>query len=652
MVENVVRSSFETGSPNPADSHAPNQELIFTDHDRGVARTAGEQYLYDSLSIALANGYLPGWRVYEQPHLNGDRPDFVLTHPDKGVVIIEVKDWNLTALDTVACSGSPALQLSQYRKNITQLYSRKFLPLEKEFGKGAWAIIETATYFHCAERDRARGFLQQRGFDHPYVGVLDREHIAAIREGRLESSGISTLKYEKSKYARFGLLADFVDDLEGWLRPVDYSIGRERPLRLTSDQARHASPAPGVHRRLKGPAGAGKTVVLASRAAKLLASGQRVLFLTYNITLMHFIRDLIAQQYQGEDGGPIQRNLVVRYFHSFVQTAALKHGIKLGKLPDGEKPVHRAHREELLERVWIQELLDGVRNLNGSIDPDWQFDAVLIDEGQDFTRLWLLSVLEFLRERNELMIAFDAVQNIYGRELVWLDSGGDVKDLGFLGPPAELKDNHRLPARMVRLATRFAEEFLDLPAPPSGDQSQDSLFDKEQVLVQWENVGTILERKITEKVIATTDVVLDKLGAHPNDLAILVESHKVALPIIRALRDAGYRVSHVFDDRDGGIGAASHAYRRSQKWKFQPTNGQVKVCTVHSFKGWEAPYVLCVVDQPHHFQGTEDLKRRAALIYIGMTRLKRKSGSGLAFFGCINADPRFNSVEQLVSETA
>ncbi|EEM07597.1 hypothetical protein bmyco0003_57450 [Bacillus pseudomycoides] len=51
----------------------------------------GEQYLLDSLSTS----HLPGWVVYEQPHLNGIRPDFVLVHEDKGITVIEVKDLNL-----------------------------------------------------------------------------------------------------------------------------------------------------------------------------------------------------------------------------------------------------------------------------------------------------------------------------------------------------------------------------------------------------------------------------------------------------------------------------------------------------------------------------------------------------------------------------
>ena len=36
-----------------------------------------------------------GWLIFVQPFLNGSRPDIIIFHPNIGVQIIEVKDWNL-----------------------------------------------------------------------------------------------------------------------------------------------------------------------------------------------------------------------------------------------------------------------------------------------------------------------------------------------------------------------------------------------------------------------------------------------------------------------------------------------------------------------------------------------------------------------------
>lgn len=57
--------------------------------------TEGELHLLKFLSENLDNNY----EIYFQPFLNGDRPDIILMRPDAGVMIFEVKDWNLGNYD-------------------------------------------------------------------------------------------------------------------------------------------------------------------------------------------------------------------------------------------------------------------------------------------------------------------------------------------------------------------------------------------------------------------------------------------------------------------------------------------------------------------------------------------------------------------------
>lgn len=51
----------------------------------------GELYLLEFLSKALDDSF----EVYFNPYLNGDRPDIIIMKKELGVMIIEVKDWNL-----------------------------------------------------------------------------------------------------------------------------------------------------------------------------------------------------------------------------------------------------------------------------------------------------------------------------------------------------------------------------------------------------------------------------------------------------------------------------------------------------------------------------------------------------------------------------
>nr|MBP8852752.1 NERD domain-containing protein [Moraxellaceae bacterium] len=53
--------------------------------------TEGEIFLLEFLTFHFDDQF----EVYFQPCFNGDRPDIVLMSPKVGVIIIEVKDWNL-----------------------------------------------------------------------------------------------------------------------------------------------------------------------------------------------------------------------------------------------------------------------------------------------------------------------------------------------------------------------------------------------------------------------------------------------------------------------------------------------------------------------------------------------------------------------------
>lgn len=56
-----------------------------------VPPTEGERALLDFLGKTLDNSY----EVYFNPYLNGDRPDVLIMREGNGVMVIEVKDWNL-----------------------------------------------------------------------------------------------------------------------------------------------------------------------------------------------------------------------------------------------------------------------------------------------------------------------------------------------------------------------------------------------------------------------------------------------------------------------------------------------------------------------------------------------------------------------------
>ncbi|MDZ7703657.1 MAG: NERD domain-containing protein [Trueperaceae bacterium] len=632
---------------------------IFLNPDRGGDLTPGEQHLLGAFTTAFQGGHLEGWKLYAQPHLNGDRPDFVLMNPNWGVLIIEVKDWDIEDRSKYAPVSifidehghrhrklNPADQVKKYGNNIKTMYSRKFLDLLDEHPKYGWTVIEAAVYFHKASKERGQKFCGKVD----YVQILDSDNIHKLANGKLDEFGSTLLKGFKSNplSRKSGinpnLLRSFVEDLELWMYPTD---NRENlgAIALSPEQEKDAKPALGISRRLKGAAGAGKTLVLATRAARILDQEprQRVLLLTYNITLRFYIRDLVNLQYVGSEPNAVKDRLVIRHFHDFLKWVAEKHDVALPGIP---KHATKEERSHILEVVWPRIVRKQVVESGRAIDPDCQFDAILIDEGQDFIREWALLTRAFFRSgQNQFLIAYDTTQDIYSRRTqTWLDAGGDVRGLGFRGPPAELKKTMRLPSTVAELARNFAQKYLGTDADAIEPNSQPELF---KHFLRWANQLVGQEATLSETILTLEQTISKEMGAHRNDITILVENHDIALEVTKKLIANGHRVAHVFDL----VGEHDHARRREQKWRFQPTTGSIKVSTIHSFKGWESPYIIAVFGSPNE-RITPNAERqyfleRAALIYVTLTRVKRNEGGTSGALVCYNFDPRFNGVAEL-----
>lgn len=145
---------------------------------------------------------------------------------------------------------------------------------------------------------------------------------------------------------------------------------------------------------VQGPAGTGKTLVAAARAARLADRGAKVLLLCYNALLAeHIARST--------------RGFAVHTFHSLCH-----------QLCDRAEVPFAVPATPDLQRQFFEKdsatLLDGVLDLL----PDARYDAVIIDEAQDFRPAWWPAVQKLLRDPKEahLWVFWDPHQNIFQGE--------------------------------------------------------------------------------------------------------------------------------------------------------------------------------------------------------------------------------------------
>lgn len=127
--------------------------------------TPGERTL---LSFLL-NAYDDEYEIFFQPFLNGDLPDIVVVHKGGGVMIFEVKDWDLSNYHVnekgkwiVNCNNSvyknnPLKQVLKYKKSLYDIHIDSLLSLRLKDYK-YWYVVNCAVYFHCHTTEYAQNF--------------------------------------------------------------------------------------------------------------------------------------------------------------------------------------------------------------------------------------------------------------------------------------------------------------------------------------------------------------------------------------------------------------------------------------------------------------------------------------------------------------
>jgi AAA domain/Nuclease-related domain len=555
----------------------PNWEQIAQMHN---PFTPGELYLAKFLDQYLSNE----WSIFVQPFLNGARPDIVVFNPSVGLMIFEVKDWNLAHYEWKGSEckrqlhvrdgrgsypiASPIEQVECYRKEFVGLLVPALGEMLSLTPKGL-GVIKTGVYFHNASTKQVQQMFDREKRE--YLPLFGRDLLAAQNLERIMPDA-------NRKESKFWETA-WNEEVLFWLRPPHHSIEQGTAIKLTSEQERFAEPRSG-HSLLRGVVGSGKTLVLAQRAARLASSGLKVLVLTYNITLRHYVRDLIRRVPCDFDW----KNIEIVHFHLFCRRVLLDMGCPW---PKGSGEVF--FQEQVPKAVW-----DAIAGKKYNT-----YDAILIDEGQDFHHEWYKLLCEFLSKRNELLIVCDKKQNVYGRELSWLDKNGSpIKRIG------DLKTVFRLPLSIAKLANNFSHMYhLDQEVP----------IEKVAQLNLFEQVPHVVWRDINaQRWIENLKAAFERLKREhcsSSDIVLLLPTHDNGLVALKAFTEMGYEVNHVF--------APSQQLSRFRKLAFWMGDGRMKMSTIHSFKGWEVHNVILYIPETITEWALYD-----SVIYTALTRTR------------------------------
>lgn len=280
-----------------------------------------------------------------------------------------------------------------------------------------------------------------------------------------------------------------------------------------------------------GCAGSGKTSLAVEKCRRLAAAGFRVLFTCFNRNLATRLAETLAD---------VAETVDVVHFHELCDRLGREAGLDL--LPPDQPTVPSDYFTEQLPAV----LADAVSRLGP------RYDALVVDEGQDFDDVWWIPLLDLLHDPagGVVYIFYDDRQDIYGRGRSWPVDG----------PPFRLTTNCRNTrsihsAAIASVAAASSIDELTCAGPPGRPVECVPVSDPAS---ERDALRRLLHRLVHDEAVA------------PNDIVILTP---------RRQGRSGYT--------DGDRIAAVQL-----TWSTQPAPGQVRVSTIHSFKGLESPVVI------------------------------------------------------------
>jgi len=297
---------------------------------------------------------------------------------------------------------------------------------------------------------------------------------------------------------------------------------------------------------ISGGAGTGKTMLALEKARRLARSGFRTLLTCFNANLAAWM----GAQLRGT-------GVHVRNFHGLCTEMAQRGGNPLVRQPQ--------ETEQQFYDRFPDALLESIPRL------EQRFDAIVVDEGQDFREEWWIALCELLADPREgvLYIFYDDNQRIYQRKSTF-----PLSD-----EPFALTQNCRNTVRIHDLVKLFYQGDVDLTCSgPLGDpivllKLEDGESERDAVLkhVEW-----LLAQQV-----------------RPQDLVILTPRRQA----LSELKQGVY----------GHVGLT---------WDPASSSGRVLCSTVHAFKGLERPAVIVA-----ELTGVTPV-HRAELLYVAFSRAR------------------------------
>jgi len=491
-------------------------------------------------------------------------PDIVIMRKGAGVIIIEVKDWNLSSYIIDEKNNwheragnhvirSPFKQVFGYKSNMFNLHING-LAEKNVINKNFFKVIKPFVYFHG---------IKKSNLDNMYDPV---EHI---------------LKQEKES-----LNNDFKN------KRINHSSYKKKMDFFTykTDQIKRINSISGFQ-KIKGVAGCGKTTILAKRAVNAHKRHEdKILILTYNKTLRNFIRDKISEVRENFSWGEFG----ITNYHSFIRQLINQCGIEI------TVPQNSSQASMYFEKLYSDELL-----FENHVERLYKYKTIMIDEVQDYRPEWIKIIRKyFLSDDGEMVLFGDDSQNIYKRDISKKNSA-IVQGFGrweILTKSYRSKIDSPLTAMSKLFQSRYLISKYDTGLVDVEPIQSTFLFDLMKG-IEFSDIGEIFNiYKLIFQFLKNEEI-------HPNDVTIISTNIAFLRKLDQLIRiDHNEKTDTTFESEEvylelencyktnhNQLKKEIDAIRGSKKFGFNLNSGLIKLSTVHSFKGLESSTLIYIL---------------------------------------------------------
>ncbi|WP_144108019.1 ATP-binding domain-containing protein [Paraburkholderia sp. BCC1886] len=520
-------------------------------------------------TLALLEQALPDdYTVYHGVHwtrLNQNfsvfgEADFVVVSPAGRVMIVEQKTGFLRETP----KGLVKVHL-QTERNVAIALAHTVEGLHRRltaaFGAGTYFVEEL---LYCPDH-----VVKDAGI----AGVNPARIVDATRKARLAAVIREALPADEPRLACAPKIHHFLADELALTPDTSALVGQAGTLvtRLAGGLATWARRLEFTPFRLRviGTAGSGKTQLAVQVMKDAVARGQRPLYVCFNRPLADHISMVAPPEAK------------VANYHQLCDWIARD----AGREPDFEAAEVSAQGTSFIAFDELEVIF-----AETPIDARWQFDVLIVDEGQDFQPPWVAALERLLLPGGAWWWLEDPLQNLYMREPVDLPGWTTLKETTNYRSPRDILD--------------YVREVVGAKVPMAATLSSGSPFDGSDISLSVYDEANAAESSIDATKRAITQAL--SLGFRKQDIVVLSFHGRQS----SAMTGEDHLGPHKLRSFTGKYDLFGNPEYRE---------GDVLFESIYRFKGQAAP---CVIVTEIDFETLDE--RSARKLFVGATRATMK----------------------------